>query len=276
LGTPEVVIERNHAPTMEPEVGPLSLPSVATPVRALGGFFAMSLDTVFAVGKRPFAAREFILQCWFVARVSIVPTMMLSIPFTVLTVFILNILLVEIGAADMSGAGAALGAISQIGPVVTVLVVAGAGATAMCSDLGARTIREEIDAMRVLGIDPIQRLVLPRVLAATLVAFLLNCLVAVVGLIGGFCFSVFVQDVTPGAFVAGMTLVTGLPEVIISIVKAALFGLCAGLIACYKGLTVRGGPKGVGDAVNETVVFTFMALFVINVLVTAVGVKATL
>lgn len=254
----------------------MSLPSVATPVRALGGFFAMSLDTALAIGKKPFAAREFILQCWFVARVSIVPTMMLSIPFTVLTVFILNILLVEIGAADMSGAGAALGAISQIGPVVTVLVVAGAGATAMCSDLGARTIREEIDAMRVLGIDPIQRLVLPRVLAATLVAFLLNCSVAVVGLIGGFCFSVFVQDVTPGAFVAGMTLVTGLPEVIISIVKAALFGLCAGLIACYKGLTVRGGPRGVGDAVNETVVFTFMALFVINVLVTAVGVKATL
>jgi len=87
---------------------------------------------------------------------------------------------------------------------------------------------------------------------------------------------VFVQDVTPGAFVAGMTLVTGLPEVIISVVKAALFGLSAGLIACYKGLTVKGGPSGVGDAVNETVVFAFMALFVVNVIVTAVGVKATL
>jgi len=248
----------------------------AQPVRVLGGFFAMAADTVVAIGKRPFATREFILQCWFVARVSIVPTLMLSIPFTVLTVFILNILLVELGAADLSGAGAALGAISQIGPMVTVLVVAGAGSTAMCADLGARTIREEIDAMKVLGIDPIQRLVLPRVLAATLVALLLNSLVAAVGLAGGFLFSVFVQDVTPGAFVAGMTLVTGLPEVIISVVKAALFGLSAGLIACYKGLTVKGGPSGVGNAVNETVVFAFMALFVVNVIVTAVGVKATL
>lgn len=249
---------------------------IAEPVRGLGGFFAMTADTAVAMGKRPFAAREFILQCWFLARVSIVPTLMLAIPFTVLTVFILNILLVELGAADMSGAGAALGAISQIGPLVTVLVVAGAGSTAMCADLGARTIREEIDAMRVLGIDPIQRLVLPRALAATLVALLLNSVVAVVGLAGGFLFSVFVQDVTPGAFVAGMTLVTGLPEVIISVVKAALFGLSAGLIACYKGLTVKGGPSGVGDAVNETVVFAFMALFVVNVIVTAVGVKATL
>ncbi len=64
---------------------------------------------------------------------------------------------------------------------MTVLVVAGAGATAICADLGARTIREEIDAMRVLGIDPIQRLVVPRVLASTFVALLLNGLVCLIG-----------------------------------------------------------------------------------------------
>ena len=58
-------------------------------------------------------------------------------------------------------------------------------------------------------------------------------------------------------------------------VKAALFGLFAGLVGCYQGLNVKGGAKGVGDAVNETVVYSFMALFVVNVVVTAVGVKAT-
>jgi phospholipid/cholesterol/gamma-HCH transport system permease protein len=225
--------------------------------------------------KPPFAFREFLLQTWFIARVSILPTLMLSIPFTVLAVFILNILLVEFGAADFSGSGAALGAITQIGPVVTVLVVAGAGATAMCADLGARTIREEIDAMRVMGINPIQALLAPRVWAGTVVALMLNSLVAVVGIAGGFVFSVFVQHVTPGAFVAGMTLLTGLPEIIISLCKAALFGMAASLIACYKGTSVGGGPAGVGNAVNETVVFSFMALYLINVIVTAVGVKAT-
>jgi len=71
--------------------------------------------------------------------------------------------------------------------------VAGAGATAICADLGARTIREEIDAMRVLGIDPIQRLVVPRVLASTFVALLLNGLVCLIGLSGGYVFSVFLQ-----------------------------------------------------------------------------------
>ncbi|MEZ0381527.1 MlaE family ABC transporter permease [Mycobacterium sp. pW045] len=248
---------------------------VGKPVRALGDFFAMTLDTVTQIFRPPFAWREFLLQSWFVARVSLVPTMVLSIPFTVLAVFMFNILLSEIGAADFSGTGAALSAVLQIGPVVTVLVVAGAGATAMCADLGARTIREELDALRVMGIDPIQALVVPRVLAATLVALLLSPLVVLVGLSGGFVFSVYFQHVTPGAFVAGLTLITGLSDVVVCLVKATLFGLTAGLIACYKGTSVGGGPAGVGNAVNETVVFSFMALFVINTVVTAIGFRVT-
>jgi phospholipid/cholesterol/gamma-HCH transport system permease protein len=204
-----------------------------------------------------------------------VPTLLLSIPFTVLLIFTFNILLVEFGAADFSGTGAAIGAVTQIGPIVTVLVVAGAGATAMCADLGARTIRDELDALRVMGVDPVQALVVPRVLAAGVVALLLSSLVVMVGLAGAFGFSVFVQHVTPGAFVGGLTLLTGLPDIVICLTKAALFGLSAGLIACYKGISVGGGPAGVGNAVNETVVFSFIALFVINVLATAVGVKAT-
>lgn len=235
----------------------------------------MSLDTFVQMFRPPFAWREFLLQTWFVARVSIAPTLMLSIPFTVLTVFTINILLVEIGAADFSGTGAALGAVTQIGPVVTVLVIAGAGATAMCADLGSRTIREELDALRVLGINPIQALVVPRVLAATLVSLMLASLVTLVGIIGGFVFSVFFQHVTPGAFAAGLTLLVGTPEVIVNLCKAAIFGLAASLIACYKGISVGGGPQGVGNAVNETVVYTFMALFVINVIATAVAVRAT-
>ncbi len=250
--------------------------SLSAPLRTVGGFFAMALDVMVLTFRPPFAWRELIVQSWFVARVSIVPTLMLSIPFTVLTVFTLNILLVEFGAADFSGTGTALGAVTQIGPIVTVLVVSGAGATAMCADLGARTIREELDALRVLGINPVQSLVVPRVLAATVVAAALVSLVTIVGIIGGFVFSVFVQHVTPGAFASGLTLLTGLPEVLLAVVKGALFGLAAGLIACYKGISVGGGPSGVGTAVNETVVYSFIALFVINVITTAAFVKVTM
>lgn len=246
---------------------------VEKPARAVGGFYAMALDTFVAMVTPPFAWREFVTQIWFVARVSLLPTLLMSIPFCTLTVFMLNILLGDLGAADLSGVGASLGIVSQIGPIVDVLVVAGAGATAMCADLGARTIREEIDAMRVMGINPVQALVVPRVLAGTLVALMLFAIVTMAGLTGSLLFSVYIQDVTPGAFVSSLTLIVGLSEVIISMIKAMLFGLAASLIACYKGLTVGGGPQGVGNAVNETVIFAFMALFAVNVIMTAIGVQ---
>jgi phospholipid/cholesterol/gamma-HCH transport system permease protein len=222
---------------------------------------------------KPFQWREFILQGWFLMRVSFLPTIAVSIPLTVLLIFTLNILLREFGAADVSGAGAAIGAVTQLGPLTTVLVVAGAGSTAICADLGARTIREEIDAMEVLGIDPIHRLVVPRVVAATLVATLLNGLVITVGLVGGYIFGVYLQNVSGGAYLSSLTLLTGLPEVLIATVKAATFGLIAGLVGCYRGLTVGGGSKGLGTAVNETVVLCVVALYAVNVILTTIGVR---
>jgi phospholipid/cholesterol/gamma-HCH transport system permease protein len=250
--------------------------SLSGPMQAVGGFFSMAADAFVFIFRRPFQWREFLEQAWFVARVSMLPTLLVAIPFTTLVSFTLNILLRELGAADLSGAGAAFGAVTQLGPLVTVLIVAGAGATAMCADLGSRTIREEIEAMEVLGINPVQRLVTPRMLASGLVALLLNSLVVIIGILGGYVFSVLIQDVNPGAFAAGITLLTGVPEVIISCVKALLFGLIAGLVACYRGLTITGGgAKAVGNAVNETVVYAFMALFVINVVVTAIGIRLT-
>src|SRR3954462_8392127 len=244
----------------------ISLGRGSKPMEAVGGLFAMAKDAVRNIFRRPFQWREFLEQSWFVVKVSLAPTLLVAIPFTVLVSFTLNILLRELGAADLSGAGAAFGTITQLGPVVTVLVVAGAGATAICADLGARTIREEIDAMRVLGIDPIQRLGVPRVLASTFVALLLNGLVIAIGLSGGYVFSVLLQGVNPGAFINGLTILTGLGELVVSEVKALLFGVMAGLVGCSGGLTVKGGAKGVGEAVNETVVYAFVCLFVINVI----------
>ncbi|MDT5233845.1 MAG: phospholipid/cholesterol/gamma-HCH transport system permease protein [Mycobacterium sp.] len=243
------------------------------PLAMVGGFARMCSLAGKALLRWPLEWRELILQVWFLLRVTILPTMMAAIPLTVLLTFTLNVLLAEFGAADISGAGAALGAVTQLGPLTTVLVVAGAGSTAICADLGARTIREEIDALEVLGIDPIRRLVVPRVLAATFVATLLNSLVIIVGLVGSFVFSVYLQHVSGGAFLSTLTLITGLPEVLIAAAKAVSFGLIAGLVGCYRGLTVSGGARGVGTAVNETVVLCVIALFAVNVILTTIGVR---
>ena len=239
---------------------------VRGPLQAMGGFFKMCLLTGKALG-RPFEGKEFVQYSWFLMSVALLPTFAMSIPLTVLIIFIFNLLLQEFGAADVSGAGAALASVTQLGPLVTVLVVAGAGSTAICAD------REEIDALEVLGIDPIHRLVLPRVAAAMFVAVLLNGAVITIGLVGSFIFGVGLQNISAGAYLQTLTLVTGLPEVLISVVKALAFGLIAGLVGCYRGLTVGGGAKGVGIAVNETLVLCVVALFAVNVIFTTIGVR---
>lgn len=241
---------------------PLTKPvrALAGPAREVGSLVALSLDILVQAVRPPWAWREFILQVGFIARVSTVPGMLLTIPFSVMVALHLNVLLIDIGAADLSGAGAGWGITTQTGPIVTVFVVAGTAATAVCADLGARTIREEIDAMRVMGINPVQALLVPRVAALTVCSMLLNALVCTAGIASAYFFAVYVHHVTPGAFAAGMPLLCGLRDVIFSFLKATFFGLAAGLIACYKGTTPRGGPQSVGNAVNETVVFAFMAL----------------
>ena len=163
-----------------------------------------------------------------------------------------------------------LAVIREASPIVTALLIAGAGGSAICADLGSRKIREEIDAMEVLGISPIQRLVVPRVLAAMLVALLLNGLVSVVGVAGGYFFNVILQGGTPGAYLASFTALAQLADLWTGEIKALIFGFIAAVVASYKGLTAGGGPKGVGDAVNQTVVITFMLLFVVNFVASAV------
>jgi phospholipid/cholesterol/gamma-HCH transport system permease protein len=230
----------------------------------------MCLDTGLALFKRPFQTQEFLQQTVFIASVSLVPAIMLTIPFLGVVIFLINQLLAQIGAIDISGAGVGLAVIREIGPMASVLVVAGAGATAVCADLGSRKIREEIDAMQVLGIDPVHRLVLPRVLASTVVAVALNAVVSVVAIMTGYVLSVLIQGASAGQFVANLTLLTSLTDFIVSEIKAAVFGMSAGLVACYRGLTAGGGAKGVGDAVNQTVILAVVLLFFFNVLISAV------
>ena len=122
-------------------------------------------------------------------------------------------------------------------------MVAGAGATAICADLGARTIREEIDAMRVLGIDPVHRLVVLRVLASTFVAAAAQRIGLRHRHAGGYVFSVFLQGVNPGAFINGLTVLTGCPNSSLAEIKALLFGVVAGWSAAI-GADRQGGPEG--------------------------------
>src|SRR5581483_1129838 len=174
----------------------------ATYLRPIGGFMAMSLDVGLLILLRPFHWRELLDQIAFLARVSLFPAILLIIPLAGFVVFVLLQLFAEIGATDLSGAVSGLAVVREVGPIASVLVVAGAGASAICAELGARTIREEIDAMAVLGIDPVHRLVVPRVLASGVVAVLVNTITSLVGLVVCYLFSIKLFNSSVGQFVA--------------------------------------------------------------------------
>ncbi|HVF19453.1 MAG TPA: ABC transporter permease [Mycobacteriales bacterium] len=234
-----------------------------------GSFFAFSLDVFRGFFRRPFQFAEFVNQSWFIASVTILPTALVSIPFGAVIALQLGNLTRQLGAQSFTGSASVLAVVREASPIVTALLIAGAGGSAICADLGARKIRDEIDAMEVLGISPLQRLVVPRVLAAALVAMLLNGLVSVVGVCGGYFFNVVLQGGTPGAYLASFSALAQLPDLYAGEVKAIVFGVLAALVASYKGLNAKGGPKGVGDAVNQSVVITFMLLFFANFVMTA-------
>lgn len=235
-----------------------------------GNIVQLFVDVARQTFVRPFQWREFIQQAWFIASVTILPTALVAIPFGAIVSLQTGSLIRQLGAESFTGAASVLVVIQQGAPLVTSLLIAGAAGSAVAADLGSRTIREEIDAMEVLGINPIQRLVVPRVIAMVLVAVLLNGLVSVVGIGGGYFFNVIVQDGTPGAYLASFSALAQLPDLWVAEVKAAIFGVIAGVVAAYKGLHPKGGPKGVGDAVNQSVVITFLLLFFANLIITAV------
>ncbi|TMM37405.1 MAG: ABC transporter permease [Actinobacteria bacterium] len=243
---------------------------VAAALRSSGDLFGFCVDVLRAVPRRPFQVREFVQQAWFISSVSILPAALVSIPFGAVIALQLGSLVRQLGAQSFTGAASVLAVVREAGPIVTALVIAGAGGSAICADLGARKIREELDAMQVLGIDPVQRLVVPRVAASMLVSVLLNGLVSVVGVAGGYLFNVVLQGGTPGAYLASFQALGQPPDLIAGEIKALVFGAVAATVAAYKGMTAGGGPKGVGDAVNQSVVITFMLLFALNFVITAI------
>lgn len=232
----------------------------------MSGSVARYLVVDLARGRFPW--REFVLQAWFVTSVSLLPALLVAIPFGVIVAINVGSLAAQVGATSFVGAVNGLGVIREGAPVVTALLLAGAAGSAICSDLGARTIREEMDAMRVMGISPVRRLVVPRVAALVVVGVLLCAIVAMTGVVAGYLFNVYVQHGTAGSYLSSLTSFATAGDFVVAELKAGIFGFLSAIVAAHKGLHAKGGPKGVADAVNQSVVFTFLLLFSTNILLT--------
>ena len=172
------------------------------------------------------------------------------------------------GALDRLGGFFVVTAVRFIGPIVTAGVVAGVAGTAITADLGARKIREELDALQVLGVDPIKNLVVPRFIALFLITGLLDIFAIVFGLTAGMAASLL-YDAPLGGFFATLFSNALTTDVWSSVLLCSLFGGVIAVVCCYKGMTASGGPEGVGRAVNQAVVIVFMANFAMLYVFTA-------
>jgi phospholipid/cholesterol/gamma-HCH transport system permease protein len=167
------------------------------------------------------------------------------------------------GALDRLGGFFVLAAIREIGPLITSIVVAGIAGTAITADLGARKIREELDALQVLGVDPVKNLVVPRFLALMLLTGLFDIYALLFGIFGGIL-ATLVNHAPLGPFWATFFNNASTTDLWGSVVKTTLFGAIIAIVCCYKGMTASGGAEGVGRAVNQAVVIAFLGVFAFN------------
>src|SRR6202161_3977512 len=220
-----------------------------------GRTIASAVRPPYPYGEEFIGQFLFALQlCWFPLLVSTV-----AICFGAPGLQAANFLTL-VGALDRLGGFFVLAAIREIGPFVTAVVVAGVAGTAITADLGARKIREELDALQVLGVDPIKNLVVPRFLALMVVTGLFDIYALLFGIFGGII-AELVNGQPLGPFWNTLFANASTTDLWGSVLKTTIYGAIIAIVCCYKGMTASGGAEGVGRAVNEAVVVAFTAIF---------------
>ena len=172
------------------------------------------------------------------------------------------------GMPERLGSFFLMASVREFAPWINAMVIAGVMGTAITADLGARRIREEIDAMEVLGVDPVRTLILPRVIATAFMTGLMDIAALVCGIVGGWL-AALELGATSASYFGNFWSNASTTDMWGSVLKTTIFGLIIGVVCCYKGYRAEGGPIGVGRAVNQAVVIAFAGIFVFNYLFTA-------
>jgi phospholipid/cholesterol/gamma-HCH transport system permease protein len=158
----------------------------------------------------------------------------------------------------------ALTIVREMGPLMASLITVARSGSAFTAELGTMKVTEEIDALRALGLSPVRFLVLPRTVAMVMVAPLLTVFSDVIGVLGGLIVAVTRLDLTTRAYVLEAQRALVPRDLILGVVKSAVFGLASALIACNRGLATRGGAEGVGRATTASVVLMIIAVIALD------------
>ncbi len=173
------------------------------------------------------------------------------------------------GAESLIGAVVSLSMTRELGPVLTGLMVAGRAGAAMAAELGTMKVTEQIDALETLATNPMKYLVVPRVLASTVMMFFLTVLGMIIGIAGGYFVGVKVLGTNPVTYMDQSINNTEVKDIWFGLVKAMTFGSVIGLIGCYKGFHAEGGAEGVGKATTGAVVVSCMLILILDYFLSA-------
>lgn len=211
---------------------------------------------------------EIIYQAWSLYKVTALPALLMAVPFGGMVAVQASGLINQVGAASIVGAASGVGVVRQGAPLTAGLLMGGAAASAIASDLGARAIREELDALRVMGLDPVRNLVVPRFVALIILAPILMAVIIASAVIASFILAITVSEVTSGSFWASFGAFAKMVDVWFAIGKAVVFAAIVGIVSLLKGIEAKGGPRGVADAVNAAVIVNVIGIVIANLVIT--------
>ncbi|ETB10200.1 yrbE family protein, YrbE5A [Mycobacterium avium subsp. silvaticum ATCC 49884] len=212
-----------------------------------------------------FQWQEFVRQGAFMAGTAVLPTILVSLPISVTLSIQFALLAGQVGATSLAGAASGLAVIRQGASLVAAVLMASAVGSAITADLGSRTMREETDAMEVMGVSVVRRLVVPRFAAAVMIGVALTGVVCFAGFFASYMFNVYFQNGAPGSFVSTFASFATTGDMILALLKAIVFGAIVAIVSSQKGSSTKGGPTGVANSVNAAVVEAILLLMIVNV-----------
>ena len=174
----------------------------------------------------------------------------------------------KFNAESLVGATVVIAMCRELAPVLTGLMVTGRAGSAIATELGTMRVTEQIDALSTMAVNPVQYLVVPRVVAMTAVMPLLTMLFNAVGFVGAYLVSVLQSGINEGTFMGRIHQIVELSDLLGGLAKSAVFGFAIALIACHKGMNAEGGSRGVGVAATQTVVSGSVTVLVLDYLLT--------
>jgi len=179
------------------------------------------------------------------------------------------------GAESMVGATVALALSRELGPVLAALMVVGRVGSAITAELGSMRNTQQIDALASMAVEPIQYLVVPRIVAATLTLPILALIFSFSGMVGAYLVCTKSLGIDSGTFMAGVRYYIDLHDVTHGMLKSVVFGLIISLVACYRGFYASGGARGVGTATTRAVVISSVLILLSDYAMTALMFKST-